>query len=69
MGKRGRHEQYYTVYLNSTDEIIACGTAQECARQLGMAYSSFRSSVCKHRSGEWHKYTFVVEDSPYDEEV
>lgn len=30
-------EHYYTVYLAETDEIVAFGSAAECAKQMGIA--------------------------------
>ncbi len=33
----------YICYDNRTDEILAMGTARECAKQLGMNVSSFHS--------------------------
>lgn len=29
-----REQLYYTVYLNTTDEIVASGNAEECAKRL-----------------------------------
>lgn len=69
MAKRGRPEKYYTVYSSSTDKIIACGTARECAEQMGIGYPTFLSAVSKCKAGKQKNYVFIVEDSPYDEEM
>lgn len=59
---------YYTVYLAATDEIVATGTARECAEQLGMAnVMSFHSIASHTRAGQRSKYVFYV-DKEDDEE-
>ena len=53
MGKRAK--RYYTVYLCKTDEVIAQGTAEECAKQMGFSQAnSFFSSLVKHKNGKAH---------------
>lgn len=53
---------YYTVYLNKTDEIVACGNAEECRKQLGKAsIESFYSLVSKNRLGVQRRYTVLEE--------
>lgn len=59
--------KFYTIY-DRHDNIVAAGTASECARQLGMTINSFRSTLSKIRHGQRSTYEFVVDDSPYDEE-
>ena len=56
-----RGQQYYTVYLSKTDVIVATGTADECAKQLGMLKNSFYRLVIKSRDGIG-KYTILQED-------
>ena len=34
---------WYTVYLAATDEIAACGTAEDCVRARGVSLSSVAS--------------------------
>lgn len=63
MAKMGRPESYYTVYLNATDAVVATGTARECAKQLGIKYTSFHYMVYKYRLGEQKKYT-VIDEPP-----
>ena len=37
---------WYTVYLAATDEIAACGTAEDCVKALGLSsVPVFRSIV------------------------
>lgn len=66
--KWGSLMKYYTVYLRKTDEIIAFGTADECAAQLGLSgKNSFHCTASKSRNGKANKYEIIVEDSPYDD--
>jgi hypothetical protein len=63
MAKRGRPENYYTVYLNATNAVVATGTTRECAKQLGIKYESFQYMLYKCRNGEQKKYT-VIDEAP-----
>lgn len=54
--------KYYTVYLNSTDEIVAAGTARECAKKMNRSVESFYCSVGRTRSGKHKKYTIIEEN-------
>ena len=66
MGKRAK--RYYTVYLCKTDEVIAQGTAEECAKQMGFSQAnSFFSSLVKHKNGKAHKYIFVSDADELEE--
>ena len=50
---------YYTVYDNKTDDVIAFGTAAECAQQLQLSsVDSFYCLVSRKRK----KYTVVKDD-------
>lgn len=48
----------YTVYRNGSDElVIQDGTAEECARAMGLTVASFYSAVSRAKSGSikrWH---------------
>ena len=48
----------YTVYRNGTDElVIQDGTAEECARAMGITVPSFYSAYSRSKSGavkRWH---------------
>ena len=75
MAKRGRPKgtgkprKYYTVYLRKTDEIIAFGTAEACASQLGLKNKRiFQDIVSKTKRGFANRYEFIVDETPYDEE-
>lgn len=59
---KGNKKQYYTVWLSKTDQIVATGTAEECAEQLGMTKASFYSLVWRAREGMRKKYTVLQED-------
>ena len=54
---------YYTVYREKDDEIIAWGTANECAIKMGIKVSSFYYAVSRQRSGRCThpKYRINVE--------
>lgn len=72
MARRPGPAKWYTVYLRKTDEIVAFGTAEECARQLGFSgISSFKSCVSKsmdEKNTKYKRYEFIIDDTPYDEE-
>lgn len=54
-----KHNAEYIVYDNSSgDEILAIGTLQECARQMGKTYQTLRTMMAKERRGIVKKYTF-----------
>jgi len=52
---------YYTVYLKKNDEIVAFGTAEECAKMLNITLDSFYSAVTRTKKGERKKYEFYAE--------
>ena len=56
---------HYTVYLRRTDELVASGTAKECAAQLGMTTASFYDMEKRVRKGKQKKYEILKE--PYFE--
>ncbi len=58
-------KQFYTVYLSKTDEIVASGTAAECASALKRTLASFYCLVTRVRNGNLKKYEIAQED--YDE--
>lgn len=58
----------YTVYLNKTDEVVACGTAAECAEQMNKSLNCFYSTVSKNRKGLRNKYTVLIEQEGADDE-
>ncbi len=59
--KSKQEKNYYTVYLASTDEVVANGYAYECAEQMNMTLHSFVSMVSKVKSGVNHKYEVFVQ--------
>jgi hypothetical protein len=57
-GENTRSYIVYSVWNNETDElIIVDGEARECAKAMGLAFSSFYSAVSKARSGKVKKWT------------
>lgn len=62
-------EHYYTVYLAETDEIVAFGSASECAKQMGKSILGFHSLVSKNRLGKHHKYVIVIDDDICEDSV
>lgn len=52
---------YYTLYLASTDEIVAFGTARNCARMLGMTVARFHQLISRIRTGRNKKFEFYAE--------
>lgn len=57
--------QYYTVYRSKTDEIVASGTAPECAASLGRSLASFYSLISNFRTGKNKR--FEIEQEDYNE--
>lgn len=51
---------YYTVY-DRNDEIIAFGSAHECAKTLGMTLQSFYTYVTNPKKRVNRKYIIVIE--------
>lgn len=61
---------YYTVYDRKTDEILASGTARECAYALDMTMGSFYTAIARTRNGERQRYRFLIENiDPYTRET
>lgn len=58
---------YYTVYNERNDEIIASGSAQECAERLGIKVSSFYYAISRQRSGRTKKPRYYIEKEMKDE--
>lgn len=58
----------YSVYLRKTDEIVAFGTARECAARLGMTLSSFYPTVSRSQSGQQRKYEIISEEIGGDDD-
>ena len=59
--KYTRQKLYYTIYDNHSEEIIAFGIAEECAKQLGRSLDSFYSMVYRSKKGKTKKYTIFSE--------
>lgn len=61
--------KYYTVYLRKTDELVAAGTARDCAKALNKSLNGFHSMVSKNLTGKHKKYEIIVLDAEDDEEL
>lgn len=64
------HVMWYTVYDAKTGNLLASGTSDMCARQLGYkSANSFASSVyhCRKKKRKPHKYSFFQEVIKRDE--
>ena len=59
---------FYTVYLRKTDEIVASGTAVECAAKMNKSVNCFYSLVSKNTKGKQKKYVVVVETDALDDD-
>jgi len=55
-------KKYYTIYDAESDEVIAHGTARECAKKMNLTIESFYCAVGRARSGKRKKYVVVEED-------
>lgn len=60
--------KYYTVYDNKTDEIVASGSAQECADALGIKKSSFYYAWSRQKTGRVIKGKYHILVEPNDQE-
>lgn len=58
MRTKGAYGKLYTVYNNKTDTpVIIDGTAEECAKAMGMTLATFYPTVTRVKSGKikkWH---------------
>lgn len=59
--------KWYTAYLHRTEEILACGTAQQVAEALGMKMGSFYTAISRSRTWKNRRYDFVIEEINEDE--
>lgn len=61
-------KNYYGVYKKATDELIAFGNAEQCARMLGLKSArQFYAFVSKTRSGLRKRYEVIVDDEPWQD--
>lgn len=61
--KSGHPGNFYTVYDSRTDDILASGTAKECAAGLGLAAdASFYSLLWYLPHRKHSNYVVVIED-------
>ena len=60
--------KYYTVYKRKTDEILAYGTAEECARQLGIRLDSFYCTVSRTPNRKNPQYEIFIDLVEEEEE-
>lgn len=61
MGKRQRRI-WYTFYEAATDDFICCGTADECAKRLGMSLHAVQTAHISIRRGKCTSLAVVKED-------
>ena len=57
--------RYYTVWNAKTDELVADGTAAECAAIMGRSRTDFYTMVSRVKRGINKKYVVLVEN--YDD--
>lgn len=65
--KKRLPEKYYALYRRKTDELICCGSAEECAEQLGITKHTFYTRAHKAASGKIKKWDVYIE--PYESDV
>ncbi len=56
--------RYLTIYDNRTDDILAFGTAEECAAMLQTTRNRIDKIVSKCRRGPTKHYAVVIERVP-----
>jgi hypothetical protein len=50
----------YSVYRNKDDmPVIIDGTAEECAKAMGVTLNSFYRTVCRAKQGRLKRYTVI----------
>ena len=54
--------KFYIVRLRADDSIVAVGSADECAKIMGISHKSFLCYVTNCRKGIMKKYEIDVED-------
>ena len=52
---------YYTVYKRKNDELVASGTAAECAEQMQVSLHTFYSIVTRVKNGTNKKYEIDIQ--------
>lgn len=57
-----KSKKYFTIYNNSTDDIVASGFLEECAEQMKTNPRCMSSIISKAIHGKRKKYTVVVEE-------
>lgn len=63
-------KKFYIVRLRADDSIVAVGSAEECAKIMGISTKSFLCYVTNCRKGIMKKYEIDVEteDANYESE-
>lgn len=60
---------FYTVYDNRSDEILFTGSAQECAKHMGIKLSSFYYAISRQKSGRIkHPRLFIYKERDNSED-
>lgn len=57
-----RPQKVFYVYLRKNDELIAMGTARECAKRMRITLLSFRGAVSRCRKGTQKNYSIFSEE-------
>lgn len=55
-------EIWYTVYDARTDELLVCGSSDDCARYFGVSRNGFHTLVSHVKTGRNRGYCVVLED-------
>lgn len=58
--------KYYTVYDRKQDEIITHGSAEECAKAMGIKQQSFYCLVTRAKQRPRGKYEVVIDEGDGD---
>lgn len=66
---KGYHRgvKQYAVHDGKTEELVALGTAKECAAALGIDLGSFRKSMFEAKRGAYKKYSFCEVEHDVDD--
>lgn len=67
--KKTTRYRYYAIYNKETDEILACGSAAECAKGMGWKdYQALYQALSRERRSGDTPYEFYIEDVDDEEE-
>jgi hypothetical protein len=62
-----KRKKIYTLYLRENGEIVASGTAEECAKQMDISDTTFRTIISRTNRGIIKRYEAEIRDCAEEE--